>query len=69
MGEFLGPYRDLEVEIADESIDRFVRENQKNAPVVAPDFSDPRSVRAFREAESAGFSLEEGQYVDLLNGK
>lgn len=59
-----GGYREIEKENIDKSINRyFVNQDIKD---MASDQFDPRVVATIRIAEQTGFSMEAGEYIDLI---
>lgn len=59
-------YEQLEAEIIEESIQRYVRQQAVMHMEDVIDDQDPRVVETVRIVESLGFSMEAGQYYDLL---
>lgn len=60
-----GAYRELEQELIEESIDRFIASNRKQSPENDLFKEDPRIAATIAETNARGFSMEEGRYIDL----
>ncbi|MDO8269746.1 MAG: hypothetical protein Q7T54_03690 [Candidatus Levybacteria bacterium] len=59
-------YEELEAEIIEESVQRYVQQQAVMHMEDAIDDQDPRVVETVRIVESLGFSIKAGQYYDLL---
>lgn len=60
-------YEKLEEEMIAESVDRFVAQKTESFMDIVSDDQDPRVIASRSMAAAVGFSMEAGQYIDLLN--
>lgn len=69
MGEkLMFGYEVIEAENIEASVNRYIatRSSDITMDIVSDDY-DPRVVETMRNVEAAGFSMEKGQYYDLIN--
>lgn len=62
-----GGYEELEQGIIEESVERFIAKQNSSDIDIVSDEQDPRVVQTVKTAESVGFSMEAGQYINLIS--